>query len=168
MNKNNMRKLLSFILCIVLIAAMALLATGCSDRKPTGETPSTTQTTDPTQGTTVATTGTQSTTPPDVTVKGEGKTSFYFNVTDLDGKVTKFQIKTDKTVVGDALLELNLIAGDKSSYGLYVKTVNGITADYDKDKAYWAFYIDGQYASTGVDATKITPDATYGFVKTPG
>ena len=155
MNKNSTRKLLPFILCIVLIAAMALLATGCSDREPTMEPPSTTQ------ATTDATTGTQSTTPPDVTVKGEGKTSFYFNVTDLNGQVAKFLIKTDKTIVGDALLELNLIAGDKSSYGLYVKTVNGITADYDKDKAYWAFYIDGTYALSGADTTSIEPASNY-------
>jgi len=100
-------------------------------------------------------------------VKGEGKTAFYFNVTDLEGKVTKFLIKTDKTVVGDALLELKLITGENGAYGLYVKSVNGITADYDKDKAYWAFYIGDQYASTGVDATKITENATYGFVMTP-
>ena len=155
MNKNSMRKPLSFILCIVLIAAMALLAAGCSNNKPT-ETPGTSETTQPTQATI----------PADVTVKGEGATSFYFNVTDLDGKVTKFLVKTDKTVVGDALLELGLIAGDPGPYGLYVKSVNGITADYDKDKSYWAFYVDGQYASTGVDATKITANAVYGFVKT--
>ncbi|MBQ8358973.1 MAG: DUF4430 domain-containing protein [Oscillospiraceae bacterium] len=159
MNKNSMHKLLSFTLCIVLIAAMALLATGCSDAKPA----------DPT-GTTQATQATQATEaplPPDVTLKGEGKNSFYFNVTDLAGKVTKFLIKTDKTVVGDALLELELIAGESSSYGLYVKAVNGVTADYTKDKAYWAFYVNGEYAIKGVDATKIEANTTYGFVMTP-
>ena len=153
MNKNSTRKLLSFILCIVLIAAMALLATGCSDAKPTDST-----------GTTQAS---EAPLPQDVTVKGEGKTSFYFHVTDLEGKVTKFLIKTDKTVVGDALLELELIAGESSSYGLYVKSVNGVTADYDKDKAYWAFYANGAYALKGVDATKIEANTTYGFVMTP-
>ena len=153
MNKNSTRKLLSFILCIVLIAAMALLATGCSDAKPADST-----------GTTQAS---EAPLPQDVTVKGEGKTSFYFHVTDLEGKVTKFLIKTDKTVVGDALLELELIAGESSSYGLYVKSVNGVTADYDKDKAYWAFYANGAYALKGVDATKIEANTTYGFVMTP-
>ena len=160
MNKNSMHKLLSFILCIVLIAAMALLATGCSDKTPAEDPSGTTKTTEASQAT-------QPTIPADVTVKGEGKTAFYFNVTDLEGKVTKFLIKTDKTVVGDALLELKLITGDNGAYGLYVKSVNGITADYDKDKAYWAFYIGDQYASTGVDAIKITENATYGFVMTP-
>ncbi|MDD5953930.1 MAG: DUF4430 domain-containing protein [Firmicutes bacterium] len=44
-------------------------------------------------------------------------------------------------------------------------TVNGITADWDTEKAYWAFYIDGEYAQTGVDATEITAGATYTFEK---
>ena len=55
----------------------------------------------------------------------------------------------DRVPVLLALLALDLIAGEDSQYGLYVKTVNGITADYDTDGSYWAFYIDGEYAQTG-------------------
>ena len=168
MNKNSMRKLLSFVLCIVLIAAMALLATGCSDKKPV-ETPQT-QATTPTEkpGTTEATKGGSEEVPTDVTVKGEGKTAFNFEVTDLNGKTTKFLVKTDKTIVGDALQELDLITGDPGPYGLYVKSVNGITADYDKDGSYWAFYTNGEYALKGVDQTEIDTTATYAFVQTKG
>ena len=56
-----------------------------------------------------------------------------------------------------------MIAGDESEYGLYVKTVNGITADYDKDGVYWAFYVNGEYAQTGVDSTSITEGDSYSF-----
>ena len=66
-------------------------------------------------------------------------------------------------VVGAALLALNVIAGDEGQYGLYVKTVNGITADYDKDQTWWAFYVDGVSASAGVDSTDIVNGSTYGF-----
>lgn len=97
----------------------------------------------------------------DVTVLGEGSTVFTLMVTDQDENETAFEIHTDKTTVGEALLELDLIAGDESEYGLYVKTVNGITADYDVDGTYWAFYINGEYASTGVDATDIEDGASY-------
>ena len=48
-------------------------------------------------------------------------------------------------------------------YGLYVKEVNGITADYDVDGTYWAFYINDEYASTGVDSTNITEGDNYSF-----
>ena len=100
------------------------------------------------------------------TPMGEGATPFYLTVKDVDGTVTKFQINTDAATVGEALLALELIAGDESDYGLYVTTVNGITADWDTEKAYWAFYIDGEYAQTGVDTTKIVAGTTYELVKT--
>ena len=50
-----------------------------------------------------------------------------------------------------------------SRFSLYVKKVNGITADYDVDQTYWAFYINGEYGMTGVDATDIEAGATYTF-----
>ena len=72
-----------------------------------------------------------------------------------------FTVKTDKDTVGAALIEHNLIEGDESQYGLYVKKVNGILADYDIDQSYWSFYINGEYAMSGVDTTDIDTSATY-------
>lgn len=74
-----------------------------------------------------------------------------------------FTVNTDEETVGAALLKLGVIAGDDSEYGLYVKTVNGETADYDTDGTYWGFYINGEYAMTGVDATTLEAGATYAF-----
>ena len=74
-----------------------------------------------------------------------------------------FTIKTDKDTVGEALLEHGLIDGDEGEFGLYVKVVNGITADYDVDQSYWVFYVNGEYAMTGVDATNITAGDSYTF-----
>ena len=82
---------------------------------------------------------------------------------DKDGKETKFEIHTDKTIVGEALLELGLIEGDMGDYGLYVKKVIGITAEYEVDGTYWAFYEGDDYAMTGVDLTEIKAGATYAF-----
>lgn len=76
-------------------------------------------------------------------------------------ELVTFTVKTDKDTVGEALLEHGLIAGEEGAYGLYVKVVNGIVADYDVDKSYWAFYVNGEYAMTGVDTTKITQGETY-------
>ena len=87
---------------------------------------------------------------------GEGNTQFSFTIIDKEGGETQLEIHTDKETVGDALAELGLISGEESEYGLYVQTVNGITVDYDKDGVYWAFYINGEYAPTGVDSTAIT------------
>ena len=99
----------------------------------------------------------------DVTELGEGKKAFDFSVVDKDGNETKFVIHTDKSTVGEALLDLGLIEGEAGAYGLYVKKVNGILADYDVDQTYWAFYIDGEYAMSGVDTTTIEDGMTYAF-----
>ena len=151
MNTTTARKWLSFILCLALIAAIALTAVGC-DQAKTPETPETTAGNPASEA---------ETTP--LTVKGEGATVFYFNVVDKDGNETKFEIHTDKTIVGEALLELGLIEGEQGDYGLYVKKVNGITADYNVDQTYWAFYIGSDYGMTGVDMTNIEAGATYAF-----
>ncbi len=80
-----------------------------------------------------------------------------------EGKETEFEVHTDKETVGEALLELDLIAGEDGEYGLYVTTVNGITVDFDTDGVYWAFYINDEYAQSGVDATPIEEGANYSF-----
>ena len=100
------------------------------------------------------------------TVMGEGATSFYLTVKNADNTVTRFQINTDAATVGEALMALELIEGSESDYGLYVTSVNGITADWDTEMAYWAFYVNGEYAMTGVDATEIVAGTTYELVKT--
>lgn len=142
------RKLPSFILCPVLIVAMALFAAGCDGSK--NNAPS---------GAGAAVNGSLT----EAQQIGEGSKAFAFFVVDKDGGETRFEVHTDKETVGDALLELGLIAGEEGAYGLFVKTVNGITADYDKDGAYWAFYVNGEYAMTGVDTTKITEGDSYSF-----
>ena len=157
MKKILMKKISSLILSMMLIVAMALCTTGCGDEQ---ETPMIggTQGTENVQGTENSG-GDNSKS--DVTVLGEGQTQFSFTVVDKDGNETVFEIHTDKTTVGEALLELQLIEGETSQYGLYVKKVNGILADYDVDGTYWAFYVNGEYAMSGVDTTDITEGDTY-------
>ena len=94
---------------------------------------------------------------------GANKTAFTVIATDLDGKETTFEIKTDAVTVGEALVEEGLIKGHDTEYGLYVDEVNGIALDWDKDGKYWAFYINGEYAQTGVDTTNVEDGAGYTF-----
>lgn len=163
MKKTMLKRVLSVILCTVLIAAMALLTIGCSNKtEGENETPETAPHTVEEQGDATEPVETKES-DDGVTTLGEGAKQFDFTVVDLDGNETKFIIKTDKTKVGDALLDVKLIEGDAGPYGLYVKKVNGIEADYDKNKTYWGFYIDGEYAMTGVDQTDIEEGKTYSF-----
>ncbi len=96
---------------------------------------------------------------------GEGATTITVEVTAEDKTVT-FTIHTDGTTLRQALEENSLIAGDESDYGLYVKTVDGMTADYDADGLYWAFYKSGEYLMTGVDTTEIADGEQYELVCT--
>ncbi len=138
MQETRTLSVLSLLVCIALIAALALTTTGCVDNTVRNDTP-------PTE------------------TFGEGRTSFVFAVIDADGKETAYTVNTDKKIVGEALQELGLIAGEESTYGLYVKTVNGITVDFDKDGQYWAFYVNGEYGNAGADTTPIVEGATYTF-----
>lgn len=135
-------------LLVVLIAVMALIITGCTNNST--DEPTTTEPVQTTEQTSAI-------------VKGEGENAFVFIAVDLDGNSTHYMIKTDKETVGEALVENGLIAGDDSEYGLYVKTVNGITLDYDKDGKYWAFYEENAYANQGVDQTPIKEGGVYTF-----
>lgn len=140
MRRTGINRILSLLLCVVLIAALALCAAGCGKTQPAaGETA-------------VYSVGQP---------LGEGETQFTLTVADDKGSELLFTINTNAATVGEALQALNLIDGEEGDYGLYIKTVNGVTADYDADGTYWAFYIDGEYAMTGVDATAVEPGAAY-------
>ncbi len=152
MQRKHGKKSLSFILCMVLIVAMALFTTGCNGK--TGNT----------EGVSASgSNGEEMAIQSEGGVLGKGEKAFPLTVVDKEGNETQFEIHTDKATVGDALTELGLIAGEEGEYGLYVKTVNGITFDYDTDGVYWAFYINGEYAQTGVDSTEIKEGENYSF-----
>ena len=141
MQKAMFKIMLSCFLCIVLFAAAALSVSGCSGEIGKlfgGDVP-----------------GGSQEAPAGV------KKTFAFTVVDPEGKETVFEITTQKTTVGEALMDEGLIAGEPGAYGLYVKTVNGLTLDYDKDGMYWSFYVGGEYALTGVDQTPVEHDGEY-------
>ena len=145
MKQTKFARILSLVLCFALVAAVALFTVGCNDNK----TPS-----NPSSGQTESS---------DSAVLGQGATSVTVSVTFKDGSEKTYTVKTDKTTLGDALIEVGLISGTQGDYGLMVETVGGQTVKYDVDGKYWAFYIDGEYAMSGVDTTDITDGATYAF-----
>jgi len=102
---------------------------------------------------------------------GDGKvpSEFPFEVTDQNGEVSEFTVKSDgEQTVGAALQKAGMIQGDETDFGLYVTTVNGITVDFEADGVYWEFRIDGEFAMTGADATDIEAGKVYAFVYTKG
>jgi len=83
---------------------------------------------------------------------------------DSDKTIT---IKTDAEYLRAALEEEDLIAGDESDYGLYVKTVDGYTVD-EANQEWWCFTKDGETLYTGVDDTPIADGDKYEITLTVG
>ncbi len=137
MKKTNLKKRLSFIVCIVLVAAMALTAIGCKNNK--------------TEKTSSGADDAQS------------KVSFTFTVVHKNGDTKSFDIVTVKDTVGEALKDEKLISGDEGAFGIYVKTVDGETLVYEVDGYWWALYKDDEQLMTGADKTPVEQGASYSF-----
>ena len=131
-----MKKILAF----MLIMTMAVTAAACGKKEEVS---------------------TETTVYEDGAVIGEGDTVFELTVVNGEGKEITVEVHTDKEIVGEALTDTGILAGEEGPYGLYIKTVNGDTYDYEKDGKYWAFYINGEYGMTGVDVTEIVEGDTY-------
>nr|MBQ4317620.1 DUF4430 domain-containing protein [Clostridia bacterium] len=72
-----------------------------------------------------------------------------------DGSSKEFTAKTDAEFLGTVLLdELKLVEGEMGDYGLYIKTVNGYTAN-DANQEWWCLTKGGEDVMTGADSTPI-------------
>ena len=98
---------------------------------------------------------------------GEGEKTITVDVIVDEHKVT-FTIHTDADILSNALLDNKLIEGDEGQYGLYIKKVNGILADYEVNKAYWGLSIGGEYSMTGIDGTEISDGGKFELTYTKG
>ena len=150
------------IAALLVALLMCLFASGCSKNRQDESV------TDPTAYSTEATPDEYASVWADATYTedktfGDGATTFLLEVQVGTHSVT-FTVNTDETILGTALLEHSLIDGEQGPYGLYVKSVNGILADYDVNGRYWGFNKNGEYMMTGVDATEIEAGAHYELV----
>ena len=87
----------------------------------------------------------------------EGAKTFTVEVVDDAQKSTTYTGHTDAEYLRQALEELEdfEMTGSEGDYGLYVQTVNGVTADFDVDGAYWSFYVNGEICNYGVDTQPV-------------
>ena len=97
----------------------------------------------------------------------EGSKEIVAEVILTDGTSESFKIKTDAEYLREALEQEKLISGTESDYGLYVTTVNGITADEAKQE-WWCFTRNGESIMTGVDVTPISDGEHYEITLTVG
>lgn len=95
---------------------------------------------------------------------GEGAKTITVKVV-ADGQELVFTLHTDKENLEDALVEHSLISGTEGAFGLYIKAVNGIIADYDTDKTYWRITKNGE-DTLGAKSTLIADGEQYELTRT--
>lgn len=78
-------------------------------------------------------------------------------VVDSKGESKKYQLDTDAETLREAMDEAEGLeySGTEGQYGIMVDTVNGETADFTKDGAYWSFYVNGEYCMSGIDTQPV-------------
>ncbi len=91
---------------------------------------------------------------------------FSVTVVHADGSENVFTYETTEENVGPVLEEAGLIKGNAGPYGLEITEVDGETAVYATDKAYWAVYVGEEYALSGIDTTPATDGGVYKLVYT--
>ena len=76
------------------------------------------------------------------------------------GSVTVHEFTTDAEYLADALLEQKIVENNQSSYGLYILTAGGVTAD-ESQQEWWCITKGGESVMTGASETVIADGEIY-------
>ena len=98
---------------------------------------------------------------------GEEKT-FTLQIVHADGTTVEKKITTTQTYLANALFDEGILTEEAAlQTGMYT-IVDGEEASWEKDQAYWGFYVNGSYAVEGMNTTEIQQDAVYKLEYTSG
>lgn len=96
-----------------------------------------------------------------------GSKTITLTVVHGDGTSNDITVSTDAENLRDALEAEGIIAGEDSSHGMFVQTVDGETAD-DGEQEWWCLTKGGEMWNYGVDDTEIADGDVYEFTLTVG
>ncbi len=182
--QKNKKGLIGLVALIVAIAVLSVLYTKLSDKPDDGEkaSPTPTITVAETPGGVDGSDGapnsgdnqtdgkpTDAVDSPTPTPQPAGSKQITVKVVDKDGNVTEYVHFTDQDYLRKASEEIEglTITGQESMYGLMIETINGITAIYEKDGAYWSIEVNGEYGMHGIDEQPVADGDVFAFVYTP-
>ncbi len=97
----------------------------------------------------------------------EGSKTFTVTVVHGDSSEKNISITSTRQYLAEALRDEKIIGDEGIKTGMYI-TVDGETADWDKDQAYWGIYINGEYAMYGLNDIAIEEGAVYKLEYTAG
>ena len=98
-----------------------------------------------------------------------GSKDIVIQVVDDVQSVTDYELKTDAQYLQQAMEEAHGLTFDyaEGAYGASVHTVNGLRAVYELDKAYWGFFVNGEYCSYGISQQPVEDGDVFQIVYTP-
>ena len=98
----------------------------------------------------------------------EGTKAYTVTVVDKDGNSKSYEGKTDAEFLRGLMDELQAkgdfsYEGSDGDYGLYITAINGVTADYDQDGAYWSIYVNDEYGMYGAEQQPVADGDNFKF-----
>ena len=95
----------------------------------------------------------------------EGSKQVTILIVHKDGTEKKLEYGTDLEFLSELLLEKELATGYTSEeYGFTIESVDGVTADWAKDNAYWALYEGDAYANTSAAGIVLVDGGVYKLI----
>ena len=81
-----------------------------------------------------------------------GTKNITLEVVNSAGAVTTYEVETEAEFLQQVMDEAEGLqySGTDGEYGMMIDTVNGEVASYDVNKAYWGFYVNGDYCNYGI------------------
>lgn len=164
----------SFALVLALVLALGMTACGNGESSSSGAASSAVSSevsSEAVSSEAVSSEGASSEAAPEENAAGEeettGSKTITLTVVHGDGTSNDITVSTDAENLRDALEAEGIIAGEDSSYGMFVQTVDGETAD-DGEQEWWCLTKGGEMWNYGVDDTEIADGDVYEFTLTVG
>lgn len=81
-----------------------------------------------------------------------GSKAITITVVNSAAEETVYTLHTDAAYLSEAMDEAQGLtyAAEEGPYGLSVSSVNGETADFNADGAYWGFFVNDEYCNYGI------------------
>jgi hypothetical protein len=97
-----------------------------------------------------------------------GAKNITIEVVSSDSSSKTYNVNTDAEFLRQAMDEADGLtySGTDSEYGMMVEVVNGESAVYATDNAYWAFYVNGEYCNFGIDSQPVADGDAFSIVYT--
>ena len=96
-----------------------------------------------------------------------GEKALTIEVIHSDGSASHFDIRTDGEYLAEALVEHEIVVDNQSTYGLYILTADGETADAGNQE-WWCITRGGESLTTGASDTPVSDGEHYELTFTVG